>query len=462
VNTALALTSQDVFSGDTFAAQHLDIPLDLNALKMVGLSFRRAQIEQRERLAFDNASIPMVLKFLVKTPLISEAVLINTCNRVELYINGSSEQAVAFAESVFAEKWQAGANPSKQRDLKKNDLDELKSILDVHHGIDALRHLMHVASSLDSQIIGEAQILGQVKDAYLNACAIDSAGPLMHYVFQQVLKAAKRVRTKTAIAKHAVTLGSAAKELADRVFGPSKKLHVIVIGTGEMAENCAKHLLKKGHTLKVVSRSHDRAAALSKSLGAQALEPQHLNAELPNADLVIASTTTAEPILTQNQLLSAMKKRRYSPTLYIDLGMPRNIEPLKQSIEGAYLYNVDDLQGLVQQNTKYREREADIARQALNDEISDLTWRLEEQQATRLIVLLKMKAEQLVSQEVGKAKIMMGQHGNFDEVAIHNLLLSLCNKLLHQPIIQMKNSAKRGPQGKQELELAAQLFGLNK
>jgi len=463
VNTALVLTSEDgAEHGEQSDAKTFASSVNIDTLNMVGLSFRHAPIEIRERLAFDAQSLPQVLTSLVNTPHIGEAVLVNTCNRVELYVQGKSSETLQFIESIFARQWHAANESSAPANTSKDELPWLAEALVKRQGIDALKHLMTVASSLDSQIVGEPQVLGQVKDAYLSACAAGSAGALMHYAFQQALKVAKRVRTNTAIAEHAVTLGFAAKELADRIFGPTKKLHAIVLGTGDMAESCVKHLLKKGHTLSVVSRSKTRAEAFSKVLDAEALSLEHLAAALPKADLVIASTTTAKPILTEAHLKAAMKKRRHSPTLYIDLGVPRNIEPLSQAIEGAYLYNVDDLHGIVRQNTKHREHEADIARQIIDEEIVSLSSKIEEQRATKLIVELKMRAEHLVSQELKKAKILLAQHGELNEIALHHMLLSLSNKLLHQPIIQMKNLAQKGPAASQELELAAQLFGLNK
>ncbi len=332
-------------------------------LLVIGLNHRSAPVELRERLAFATATLGEADRAILQSASLHEAAILSTCNRVEVYGLASNP---------------AEATAGTRRFLHQHHhlTDSIERHLYELHDADCIRHLMGVACGLDSMVLGETEILGQVKNAYLAAQDAGATGMALNRLFQKALAAAKHIRSATAITRGSTSVGSVAVDLAEKIFGDLSARTVMVIGTGDMSEATARVLRNRGAgSIVVCSRSQERAQALAGQLAGRAISYDHWPSEFAAVDIVISSTAAPHPILTREKLLPLMKLRRNRPLFLIDIAVPRDIERSCGDLDNAYLYDIDDLQQITQQNIAAREREIAACRTLLADhEVRFLSW----------------------------------------------------------------------------------------
>jgi glutamyl-tRNA reductase len=328
---------------------------------VIGLSHHSAPIELRERFAFDEAEIPDALKSLRESGIADEAVILSTCNRVEIYAVTSLESATAFAElKQFLKAAHA---------LDKPPGDELYTLT----GPQSLHHLFKVACGLDSMVLGETEILGQLKQAYALAHRHGHTGTQLNKIFQRAFHTAKHIRSQTNIQRGSVSVASVAVELAEKIFGLLYNREVLVIGAGDTSEKTARALLSRGaRSIIVANRSHDRAVVLANELGGRAVQFDDWAVEFQKIDIAISSTSAPHHILDRAKLEPLMKARKHRPLLLIDIAVPRDIDPEVNFLENVYLYNIDDLQAIADDYLKQRKEEIARCEQIIAEKVKSL------------------------------------------------------------------------------------------
>lgn len=322
-------------------------------LIVIGLNHRSAPVEVRERTAFARGTLGESVRMLRKAAALQEAVILSTCNRVEIYGLVSDPNGTGSTVRRFLHEYH------KLSESIEPHLYELRDV-------DCVRHLFEVACGLDSMVVGETEILHQVKEAYHEAYEAGATGKALNRLFQKALAAAKHIRTTTAITRGSTSVGSVAVDLAEKIFRDLSDRTVMVIGTGEMSEATARALRNRGAgSILVCSRTHERAHALADQLGGRAISYEQWPAEFGAVDIVISSTAAPHPIVTREKLLPLMKLRRQRPLFLIDIAVPRDIERACGDLEDVYLYDIDDLQQIAQQNIAAREREIAACRELI-------------------------------------------------------------------------------------------------
>jgi glutamyl-tRNA reductase len=411
---------------------------------LVGLSHRSAPVEIRERLSAGADALPAVLARLVARPELAESMFISTCNRVEVVAlapKGGEGDALRAVREELA-RHGGLANPS-----------ELEPYLYEKQGEHAVVHLFRVAASLDSMVVGEPQILGQVKDAYDAAVSAGALKGMLGRCVNRAFTVAKRVRTETAIGSGSVSISSVAVDLARRVFGDLGDHVVLLLGAGEMAEAAARSLGKDARALRICNRSFDRAAALAGEMHASAVPWDELAQELVQADVVVASTGATTAIVTREMVRRAMKLRKGRTLLFVDIAVPRNIEPAVHRIDNVYVFNVDDLEHEVARAQKGRYSEVEAAERIVGAELEQFfAWtRGLDVQPTVVAMRLKVRATLLAELERSLAG-RLRHLGEGDRATLTQMMESAANKLLHVPTTNLKARAAEGDDG---AELAA-------
>ncbi len=338
-------------------------------LLTIGLNHRTAPVEVRERMAFARSALGEATILLRQSTPLHEAAILSTCNRVEVYaLAGDPAKAGAAIRQFLHEH-------HKLSESIEPHLYELRDR-------DCIQHLLDVTCGLDSMVVGETEILGQVKDAYLAAQQAGATGMALNRLFQKSFAAAKHIRSSTAITRGSTSVGSVAVDLAEKIFRDLASRTVMVIGTGEMSEATAKALRSRGAgTILVCSRTHERAEALASQLGGRAISYEQWPDEFSTVDIVISSTAAPHPIVTREKLVPLMKLRRQRPLFLIDIAVPRDVERQCEEIENVYLYDIDDLQQIAQQNIAAREREIAACRVLLADHLARLVGWFEHNRA---------------------------------------------------------------------------------
>ncbi|HEY3055999.1 MAG TPA: glutamyl-tRNA reductase [Thermoanaerobaculia bacterium] len=399
-------------------------------LVLVGLDYRSAPVSIRERLNVSGDELGPAISSLRTLPGIDGASILSTCNRVEAIVSTRSEASV---ESVV--EWLAVRANVRRAELGKH--------VYVLRQADVVKHLFRVASGLESMIIGEPQIGGQVRSAFLTSTDVRSLDPLLQQVFEHTLRVAKKVRTETAIGQHAVSVPYAAVELAKKIFGGLQGLRVLLLGAGDMAELTAEHLHREEVTqVFVANRSHRRAVELAQRFGGQAVHFDAIDEQLPLCDIVVASTSAPHYVIQPDQVQRAVEARRRRNLFFIDLSVPRNINPAIADIEGAYLYNVDDLQNVADRNLELRHEAAKDAEQIMEREAEAFRKRLIAQDAVPTIVELQRRLEEIRTSEVDEYLRRVGPVAAEHRQAIETLTLQMINKILHYPILQLKEASE--------------------
>ena len=415
-------------------------------LLAVGVNYQTAPLAIRERLSFPADTLCASLKELRKVREISEAAILSTCNRTEFYCTTSTNDA------RFLVDWVA--------ETKKLDVVTLSPYLYTHADNQLIRHMFRVACGLDSMILGEPQILGQMKTAYQTACEAGTLGKHLGKLFQQTFSAAKKVRTDTAIGSSPVSVAFAAVQLAQQIFDKLSDQCAVLIGAGETIELTARHLKQQGiGRIIIANRTQAKAQALAEQFGGLAIALSELPNYLVEADIVISSTASQLPILGKGSVESALKKRRYKPMFMVDLAVPRDIEAEVQQLRDVYLYTVDDLQHTIDQNMDSRRRAALQAEEIIDTQVDHFLAWLRGQDAHSTIRDYRLQAEQARDEILQKALAQI-KNGISPEEALTRLAHSLTNKLIHTPSIQIRDAAANE---RHDLIAAAhELFRLNK
>ena len=412
---------------------------------VVGLSHRTAPVEVRERLAVAPQDLERELREIADEAGFEEALLISTCNRVELYATSTNPLQAAQSAKQTLSKRLADAAPD--------------DVLYQERGIDVVRHVFRVASSLDSLVVGEPQILGQVKEAFDAANEAGTMGTLLGRCFTQAFAAAKRVRNETGIAEGTVSVSSIACELAKKIFGNLQGRRTLLLGAGEMGEAAARSLRQTGTQLHVINRSDERAQALAQSCDGRAVPYERLSTELVDADVVIASTASPKFILTPKLMKSVVRTRRHRPLFIIDIAVPRDVDPRVGSMDNVFVYDVDDLQQVAEENLAVRAREAAQAEGIIEEEVeSFLAWRRSLELAPTIVALRK-RFGQVADDELRRALSRLEDVSESDRVVLEAMSRSLVNKLLHQPMTELKAGAGE-PDGALLIDAVRRLFAL--
>jgi glutamyl-tRNA reductase len=420
------------------------------ALFAAGLSHKNAPVALREQLALDEDKLRELLRDLAAAGSLREAVVVSTCNRVELY--GVADAAGAARASAFARLCRhRGVDPAS-----------VEPLLYTHEEEDAIRHAFRVAASLDSMMIGEPQILGQVKDAFALAQACETVGPALHTLFTQAFAVAKRVRTETEIARHAVSVSFAAVELAKKIFAGLSGRAVLLIGAGKMGELAAKHLVEQGaFPVYVANRTWSRAQEMARALSGTAVPFDDLATPLAAVDIVVTSTGAPAPIVTRAHVERVMQGRGARPLFFIDIAVPRDVEPGVDGIEGVYCYDIDDLKQVVDANIRERLREAQRAEALVEREVAKFRARLGDVEVIPTIVSLRERLEDIRRAEVKRTLARLPDATPETRAAIEAMSASLINKILHAPITKLRESSRAGAH-RSWLEVVHELFGLGR
>ncbi|TLM62813.1 MAG: glutamyl-tRNA reductase [Deltaproteobacteria bacterium] len=415
---------------------------------VVGLSHHTAPVEVRERLAFAPTAMEKPLHQMLALPAIAEALIVSTCNRVELYAASKEpDTAVATLRRFLA-------------DYHGVPLEEIEQNLYDYQGEEAIRHLFRVSSSLDSMIIGEPQILGQIKTAYGYAVEFRTAGLILNRFLHKAFSVAKRVRTETGIASSAVSVSFAAVELARKIFDRLDDKGVMIIGAGEMCELAARHFVSNGVTrVLVTNRTFERAEKLAAEFQGRAVPFEQFTDHLASVDIVLTSTGAPTFILGHRQMEEILRRRKNRPMFLIDIAVPRDVDPKVNNLDNVYLYDVDDLQGVVQANLKERQKEAHRAEAIVNEEIGQFHVWLANLEVKPTIVALRRRFEEITAQEVAKT---FGNHKDLTDAqrkGIEAMANAIVNKLLHRPIALLKRTQNETG-GEDYVDTVRELFDL--
>lgn len=417
-------------------------------LILVGLNHRTAPVEVRERLDVPEGRLAETTRALCGIEGIDGAAIVSTCNRVEIAVSTRDEDVVQNLVDWLAQ----GATTTRT---------ELEKHLYVLRHADVVKHLFRVASGLDSMILGEPQIGGQVKKAFLVAQELGTLDTILQQLFDNTMRVARKVRTDTGIGEHAVSVPYAAVELAKKIFGDLKGLQVLLLGAGEMGELTAEHLHEQEvRQVFVANRSHERALDLARRFDGQAVQYDALDEHLANCDIVIASTAAPHYVIEPWQVTKALDARRNRTLFLIDLSVPRNISPAVAKVDGAYLYNVDDLQQVADQNRELRQQKAVLAEEIVLREVEGFRRKLVAQDAVPTILELQQRLEAIRTAELEKCLRNVGPVTTEQRSAIEMFSTQLVNKILHYPILQLKDGSDE-PQERDALRRTIRkIFGL--
>lgn len=411
---------------------------------VVGLSHHTAPLEVREKLSTPEGGALQALRSMMEKASLSEGLLVSTCNRVELY--GVAKDPITALE---------GARRAFSSHIEHQGVE---AMLYERRGEEAVRHAFRVAASLDSMVLGEPQILGQLKQAFSTADGAGAVGTILGRCFHRAFAVAKRVRTETGLAAGTVSVSSIACDLARTIFHDLTGKRVLLVGAGKMSEAAARSLRKQGARLFVVNRSPERAQALAASYEGEPRAFEELAAELALADVVITSTASQRFILTPELLRGVMKARRYRPIFLIDIALPRDIDPRVAKLENVFLYDLDDLQKISQENLGARRKEADVAERIVLGEVAAFErWR-RALDLTPTIVALRERFREVVRNELERTLPRLGV-GEEERKSLDLMCDAMVNKLLHQPLTELKRGAD-GPDGAQLIDAARRLFDL--
>lgn len=418
-------------------------------LTLVGLSHKTAPVEIREKLTFPAHRQEEALARITESSHVAEALILSTCNRTEIYaVTGIGSDGPSAIIDFLA-------------DYHDLDRHELVRYLYISEGEAVVRHLFRVVASLDSMVVGEAQILGQVKEAYEHAFTNDAAGRIFNKLFRQSFEVGKRVRTETDIGENAVSISYAAVELAKRVFDSLEGRTVLILGAGKMSELTAKHLMSNGiKTVLVANRTYERAEELACRFCGTPIRYEELYDRMRDADIVISSTAATHYVITKDQVASAMRGRRGNPLFLIDIAVPRDIDPDVNDIADVFLYDIDDLSGVVESNLEERMREARKAETIIDEEMVAFERWIESMEVVPTVAAIRAKAEQIRLAEMEKALKRLGGLSEKELQTVEALTASIVNKMLHGPTARLKMVATE-KDGYSYVEAARFLYGLD-
>ena len=416
-------------------------------LVVIGLNHTTAPVELREKLSIADDALPNALADLKAKSPVSECLILSTCNRTEIY---ACTQSKSDDECLIA--WMS--------DFFGVDAGSLSPHLYSHAGHKAAEHLFRVASGIDSMVIGEAQILGQVKDAYRIAAENKAGGPVLNALFQQAIAVGKRVRTETDIGKGAFSVGSAAVHLAGSIFDKLTGRTVLVIGAGEMSELTMMHLASSGASpVLVANRTFSKAESLASRFQGRAVKLAEIGTIMEAADIVITSTGSREPIVTREMISRVHHARRGRPIFFIDMAVPRDIEPQVGDLDNVFLYNIDDLQAVVAADVAGRRAEIARVERIIAEEVDDFLRWCRALDAVPIITSLREKFDRIREEELEKLKSRLPDLTPEEHEAINAAMRTIVNKICHQPMIQIKEYAA-GQDAPEKLDAICRVFGI--
>jgi glutamyl-tRNA reductase len=411
-------------------------------LALVGLSHRTAPVEVRERFAFSGDALRGALTSLVSKQEVSEAMILSTCNRVEVVAES--------ADDLRIREFLCDFHRVPQHTISEH-LYSFKNA-------DAIRHIFRVAASLDSMLVGEPQILGQVKEAYRIATEAGTVGMHLSALMSRAFAVAKRVRSETGISQSAVSVSYAAVELARKIFGDLSGKAVMVIGASKMGELAAKHLRRAGvSSVLVTNRTFERAVELAKVFEGGAIPFEHFTDHMDRADIIISSTGAPNFIIGKVLVEQIIHRRKNKPMFFIDIAVPRDIDPLVNEIDNAFLYDIDDLQQVIDTNLKERMSEATRAEEIVASEVQAFCSRIQAREVVPTIVLLRERLEKLRREEIERNRRQLRDLP--PEQAVDQITQALVNKILHHPITHLKQMA-HDPQGPDIAEMIRKIFDI--
>lgn len=415
----------------------------------VGLNHTTATVELRERISISDVELDDVLAQLRNTSTVLESVVLSTCNRTEIYAVVSSYKAGEdYLKQVL----------SKRAGETKSDME---NHLYAHRGEQAVVHLLEVASGMNSLVIGETQILGQVRNAYLTAADNGNTGLLLNRLFRMALQVGKRAQTETDIGKNPVSVSYAAVQLAKKIYGDLSEHRVLVIGAGKMSGLTAQHLQSNGvQNIMVLNRTFERAVELAQQFGGQAVPWSELPEQLAAADIVISSTGSKGQVLTSNQVSDVMKARHHRPMVIIDIAVPRDIAPEAAGIRNVFLYDIDDLEGVVAANLQERERQAVLVGEMIRESLREYSIWLSEQEVVPLITAIRDKGTEIQADVMESLKRKLPDLSDRELKLIHKHMMSVVNQLLRDPVKNIKELAS-APGAARQVQVFAQLFGIS-
>lgn len=417
-------------------------------LTLVGLSHKTAPVEIREKLTFPENVQADALRRLTESDFVSEAVIVSTCNRTEIYAVTSADIDGPAAIIDFMADY---------HDLDRHDLVRY---LYISEGDAVVKHLFRVVASLDSMVLGEAQILGQVKEAYDHSFSNAASGRVFNKLFRQSFEVGKRVRTETEIGENAVSISYAAIELAKKVFETLDGRTVLILGAGKMSELTAKHLVANGvKRVLVANRTFERAEELAERFGGEAIRYDHLFERMSDADIVISSTAATHYVITKDKIAQAVRHRR-DPLFLIDIAVPRDIDPACGNVSDVFLYDIDDLNGVVSSNLEERMREAERAEVIIGEEMGAFEQWLESMEVVPTVAAIRAKAEKIRAEELEKAMKRLGGLSEKELKTVDALSCAIVNKMLHGPTARLKQVAGE-KEGYNYIEAARFLYGLD-
>ena len=420
----------------------------MRSLFVCGLSHHTAPIEVREQLALESDKVRELLADLAGTGVLAEAMILATCNRVEVY--GLAEVPGDARRTVFSRLGgHRGFGP-----------EAIEPMLYTKTEDEAVLHVFRVAASLDSMILGEPQILGQVKDAFAVAQSAGTVGPVLHALMSQAFGVAKKVRTETEVGRLAVSVPFAAVELARKIFGRLDEKAVLLLGAGEMSELAARHLIDHGaRPVYVANRTWSRAQELARTFAGIAVRFEDFESTMGLVDIVITSTAAPEPLVRAAAVRQVLHARRERPLFFIDIGVPRNVEPGVNELGNAFCYDIDDLRSVVEANLRERQREAQRALGIVEREVERFATRLAELEVVPTIVSLREKLEALRRAELDKALGRLPAADEETRRVMEALSQSIVNKVLHAPTVKLRDSSRAG-HGARFIEIVSEIFGL--
>jgi glutamyl-tRNA reductase len=400
-------------------------------LILIGMNHKTAPLEIRERLSLACGDSINPLIEIMNIPQIKEAIYLSTCNRVEVL-------AHAVDKDIAVEKLKSFI--FNHGNLSPEDMARC---LYTHYHHDAVRHLFRVASSIDSMVMGEPQILGQVKDAYRTAVAHNASGVMLNKVIHHAFRTAKRVRTETGIASNAVSVSFAAVELAKKIFGNLRGKTILLIGAGEMSELAAKHLINYGvEKIFITNRTYTRAVQMADNFHGTALEFETLQEKIHDVDIVISSTGAPGYVIDVSMIAASLRRRKNRLLFLIDIAVPRDIDPAVGHIDNVYLYNIDNLQDIVDGNLQIRKKEAEKAEAIIDEEVSHYREWYNTLEVVPTIVSLREKMEGIIRGELAKSGAWMENLTEEERKNIEGFANSIINKILHDPITGLKEESR--------------------
>jgi glutamyl-tRNA reductase len=413
---------------------------------LTGVNHKSAPVDVRERFAIPEKRLPEAVQHFAQYPGIEEALIVSTCNRVEFVAR--STNGTADLHGFLAEYFQMPRT-------------EFEKYLYDYREQEAIRHVFRVASSLDSMVVGEPQILGQVKEAYAVARGVGAVHSHLDALFTRSFAVAKKVRNETSVGTSAVSVASVAVDLAKKIFGSLAGKHVYMVGAGKMIELAARHLLAHGAgAIFVANRTHDRAVTLASKFNGQAIRFEQLYETVDKADIVITSTGAPHAIFRREHGEKFLRQRRNRPMFFIDIAVPRDVDPAMNDLDGIFVYDIDDLQQVINANMADRSKEAKRAEELIEHEVERFTARLQTLDVVPTIVSLQEQLETIRQAEIDRVRGRLGALTPEQEMAIETMSRGIINKIMHTPITTLKTAARQS-EATTVVDLIRRIFNLS-